>query len=73
MSTKILKHVSAPDWAVIYGDNGNKIWEGHGVDTNALQAIAIYFGAAVGFFEFTDEDEIDGCTPDNFNDIKGIK
>jgi hypothetical protein len=23
--------------------------------------------------EFTNEDEVDGCTPDKFGDIKGIK
>jgi len=71
--SKEIKYVSADDWCVIYGVNGEKIWEGHSVNDNAISAIAENFGYNVGFYEFTDEDEIDGCTPDNFGHIIGIK
>ena len=70
-----LKVVCAPDgdWEVIYGSNGDKIWEGHNVDSNALIAVAKYFGTEVKFYTFTDENEIDGCTPNYFGYIQGIK
>ena len=72
-----LKHVQSDDWCVVYRTSmatpeGKKIWEGHDIDTNALVAIASSFGASVEFFMFTDENEIDGSTPDTFKSIKGI-
>jgi len=72
---KKLKFVSAPngDWVVIYEDNGDKIWEGHSLDGEAITAVGKHFNHDVGYYEFTDEDEIDGCTPDNFYDIVGIE
>ena len=72
---KVLRVVSSPsgDWEVIYSDDGSKLWEGYYVDSNAVYAIAKHFDHGVRFCDFTDEDEIDGCTPDNFYDIKGIR
>jgi len=70
---KILKLVMSDDWNVIYGDSGEKIWEGDFINSNRLSAVIKYFGGKLEYYEFTNEDEIDGCTPDNFNDIIGIK
>lgn len=70
---KNLKFVTSDDWNVIYGDMGEKIWEGHYIDGNGLSEIINYFGLKLEYYKFTNEDEIDGCTPDNFNDIIGIK
>lgn len=62
------------DWGVLYDSrDGKKIYEGHDVYGNALASLAIHGCGGIEFYEFTDEDEIDGKTPDNFNDIKGIK
>ena len=72
---KELKYVSSlnGDWIVIYSNDGPKIWEGDYVDSGAVESIAEHFGHNVRYYEFTDEDEIDGFTPDNFNDIIGIE
>ena len=71
--SKEIKFVSADDWCVIYGPDDKKIWEGHSVNDNCISAMAEYFGCDIGFYEFTNENEIDGCTPDNFGQIVGIK
>jgi hypothetical protein len=73
-----VKHVSGDDWCVIYlismaKPEGKKVWEGHDIDTNALSAIVKDLGASLEFYIFTDENEIDGCTPDTFKAIKGIQ
>ena len=74
----IIKIVDSPsgDWGVIYFHSNitdKKVWEGNSYNPNSLCAMAECFGYPVEFFEFTDEDEIDGETPDKFGDIKGIK
>ena len=69
----MIKIVTTEDWTVIYGIEGEKIWEGHFVDESSIIALSEYFDAEVSFYEFTDEDEIDVETPNNFNDIVGIK
>lgn len=61
------------DWVVIYNGFGMKVWEGHECNSNALIAIFNQVNVRLLFFEFTDENEIDGCTPDDFANIKGIK
>ena len=68
-----IKLVSSDDWNVVYANDGQKIWEGHDIDSNGLDAVVNHFNHDLGYYEFTDENEIDGETPDNFNDIKGIK
>ena len=74
----IVKIVDSPggDWAVMYfysNITDKKIWEGHMYEPNSICALAKCFGYPVEFYEFTDEYEIDGCTPDTFSEIKGIK
>lgn len=69
----MIKFVSADDWVVIYGSTGKKIWEGNHTDNNSIIALVEYFGFNIDFYEFTDENEIDGETPVNFYDIIGIK
>jgi hypothetical protein len=62
------------NWVVLYM-NDDKIWEGDIWDSNAFEAIIRSVGIK-GKFEiylFTDENEIDGSTPDKFSEIKGIK
>ena len=64
------------DWGVLYwvsNVSDHKIWEGHEYTSNALGAMAECMGYGIENYEFTDEDEIDGCTPDTFGSIKGIK
>jgi len=72
--TRQLKHVFSPsgDWIVLYLDD-EKVWEGHDCDSNALTALTNKLDIGYKFYEFTDEDEIDGCTPDLFSSIRGIK
>ena len=70
--------VVAPDgdWEVIYfvsNISDKKVWEGHNNSSNAIEALSECFGYPVEFWKFTDEDEIDGCTPNTFGAIKGIK
>jgi hypothetical protein len=74
----VIRLVVSPDhdWGVIYfvsNISDKKVWEGHEYSSNAIHAIANLFGSEVETWLFTDEDEIDGCTPDKFGDIKGIK
>lgn len=62
------------EWGVLYNaKDGKKIYEGHDVYGNALASLSQFCCGGIEFYEFTDGNEIDGCTPDNFNDIKGIK
>jgi hypothetical protein len=69
-----IRHVFAPDhdWSVIYHKNV-KIWEGHSCESQNITAVAQALGGVYIQYEFTDEDEIDGCTPDSFMHINGIK
>ena len=69
----MIKLVSADDWVVIYGVAGEKIWEGNHTDSNSINALVEYFGSKLEYYDFTDENEIDGFTPDNFYNIIGIK
>lgn len=66
--------VFAPDWdwSVVYL-NDKKVWEGHNCDTEPQRAIVEGMGGTYSMYEFTDEEEIDGCTPNKFSDIIGIK
>lgn len=69
--------VDAPsgDWRVLYfvsNTSDRKVYEGHECDGNLLLALSKTFGYPLECWIFTDEDEIDGCTPDRFKDIKGI-
>jgi len=70
----IIRQVFAPDydWSVLYFGN-RKIWEGHDCNSRPNQIIAENLGAKFYMYEFTDEDEIDGSTPDSFMHIQGIK
>lgn len=64
------------DWAVMYfvsNISDRKIWEGHMYEPNSICALCETFGYPIEFWEFTDEDEIDGCTPDTWAEIKGKK
>lgn len=74
ISTHGVRHVIAPDhdWAVVYV-NDEKVWEGHNCDGNPIEAVVDSLGGTYKIYEFTDDDEIDGCTPDEFSNIKGIK
>jgi hypothetical protein len=69
-----IRQVTSPehDWIVLYFGN-RKIWEGGNWNDEAFEAIATSLGAKFYSYEFTDEDEIDGETPDSFMHIKGIK
>jgi len=60
------------DWSVIYV-NDDKVWEGHSCDTDPIRSTVQGLGGTYKTYEFTDEDEVDGCTPDKFSEIKGIK
>lgn len=66
------KYVSADDWVVLYNRSGRKVYEGHSADSNAVKAILAEFGTEIKYYQFTDEDEIDGGTPDHFDNIKGL-
>jgi len=73
-----IKIVDSPsgDWAVMYWHSNisdRKIWEGNIYEPNSICSLAECLGHPVEFYEFTDEDEIDGCTPDKFANIKGIR
>lgn len=71
---KEIKAVHAEDWMVIYGDDDDKIWEGHPIDcSQGISYVVEYLGYDYVAYEFTNEDEIDGDTPDNFGDIIGIR
>ena len=74
ISTHGVRHVVAPDWdwSVVYVNN-EKVWEGHNCDGNPVEAVAEALGGTYKMYEFTDEEEIDGETPDEFSDILGIK
>jgi hypothetical protein len=64
------------EWGVIYfvsNISDIKVWEGHEYGSNGFPAMAEVHGCPMKEMEFTDEDEVDGCTPDHFKDIKGIK
>jgi hypothetical protein len=61
------------DWEAVYADDGTKLWEGNGIDSNALQAVANYFNYTLVYHEFVDDNKFDDETPDNFDDIRGIK
>ena len=68
------KIVSTPDgdWSVLYYDDV-KIHESSMIDGNCIEAIAEFFKDSCEFYEFTNEDEHDGETPDKFSDIRGLK
>lgn len=74
IGTDIIRHVFAPgyDWSVLYHKN-KKIWEGHDCNSQNITAIVEALGGDYYQYEFTDRDEIDGCTPNSFVHIKGIK
>ena len=74
ISTHGVRHVVSPDydWSVVYVNN-EKVWEGHNCDGDPLEPVAEALGGTYKRYEFTDEDEIDGCTPDKFSDIIGLK
>jgi hypothetical protein len=64
------------DWGVIYfvsNISDIKVYEGHDYGSNGFPAMAKVMGYLFEEREFTDEDEVDGCTPDTFKAIKGIK
>jgi hypothetical protein len=64
------------DHAVIYfvsNISDKKVWEGKDYMSDAIHAIANLFGSEVEMYRFTDEDEVDGCTPETFGAIKGIE
>lgn len=64
------------DWGVIYfvsNISDIKVYEGHDYVSNGFPAMAEVMGYPFEEHEFTNEDEVDGCTPDKFADIKGIK
>jgi hypothetical protein len=61
------------DWYVVYNSHDRKVYEGHDINSNALEAILAEFGTTYKSYEFTDDDEIDGCTPNDFANIRGIK
>jgi hypothetical protein len=64
------------EWGVIYYVSNLrdiKVYEGHDYISNGFPAMAKIFGCPFVEATFTDEDEVDGCTPDTFRDIKGIK
>jgi hypothetical protein len=64
------------EWGVIYfvGNVSDiKVYEGHDYGGNGFPAMAKVMGYSFKEREFTDEDEVDGCTPDTFKAIKGIK
>jgi hypothetical protein len=74
----VIRVVTTPDceWGVIYfvsDISDKKVWEGHEYSSNAIPAMATLWGAETEYYEFTDEEEVSGCTPDTFKDIKGIK
>jgi hypothetical protein len=71
MSEK-LRLVQADDWSVLYL-NDDKVYEGHESGGNLLYNLCEKIPYDIETYEFTDEDEIDGCTPDKFSDIIGIK
>jgi hypothetical protein len=74
----VIKSVVTPDcdWGVFYLVNDledRKLWEGHEYMSNGFDAIVKALGADIEYWEFTDKDEVDGCTPDTFGSIKGKK
>jgi len=74
ISTHGIRHVIGHDgdWSVIYVNN-EKVWEGHSCETDPIACVTKALNGTYKLYEFTDEDEIDGCTPDKFSDIIGIK
>ena len=67
-----LRLVQADDWNVLYL-NDDKIYEGHESGGNLLDYLCEHIPYTLEHYEFTDEDEIDGCTPDHFGQIIGIR
>jgi hypothetical protein len=64
------------EWGVIYFVSNLtdiKVYEGHDYISNGFPAMAGVMGCQFVEATFTDEDEVDGCTPETFGDIKGIK
>jgi len=62
------------DWGVLYIVSSNvdkKLYEGHDWYSPAVDALAHEFGWTVRHGEFKSEDEVDGETPDQFQDIEG--
>lgn len=60
------------DWAVLYF-NDDKIWEDDIWNSSLIESVSKAIDAEFDEYEFTDEDEIDGFTPDKFSDIIGIE
>lgn len=68
------------DWGVVYFTTNNsdkKVYEGHDWSSNGIAAMAELLGtyltgSQLRYHEFTNRDEVDGCTPDKFKDIVGI-
>ena len=60
------------DWCVVYV-NDDKVWEGDCWNTEMIKNTIEALGGTHKLYEFTDENEIDGFTPDKFSDIIGIK
>jgi hypothetical protein len=62
---------SGGEWYVLYDPNDKKVYEGHDINTTCLFAVLKQFGHQLLYYLFTDEDEIDGSTTDDFANIKG--
>jgi len=75
LNRQVFKRVTAPDvdWVVIYDGYGSKVWEGHDCSSEALSAVLNKLNTDLEDYEFTDPDEIDGETPTDFANIKGLK
>ncbi len=74
IGVNIIRQVFAPDhdWSVLYFKNV-KIWEGHSCESENIRKVSEALSGVFLQYEFTDENEIDGCTPDSFVHIRGIK
>lgn len=70
----IIRQVFSPngDWTVVYHID-RKIWEGDNWSDESIKCVAEALGADYRMYQFTDENEIDGSTPDRFGNILGIK
>lgn len=70
----IIRQVFSPngDWTVLYHNN-EKIWEGNNWSEESIKCVAEAIGTKYEMYEFTDEDEIDGSTPNRFDNIIGIR
>jgi hypothetical protein len=76
MTPTVMIVTAGDDWQIIYfvsNISDRKVWEGHDYGAGALEALSETFGYPVEYWDMTNEDEHDGCTPDTFGAIEGKK